>query len=192
MGKKSLIYGVGLNDADYPVDRRVSGAHVRCPFYVKWASMIQRCYSDIYKKKSPAYEGCYVCDEWLTFSNFKSWMEKQDWQGKELDKDLVKLGNKTYSPETCAFVDLATNVFTTDNQAKRGNWPIGASWCTKDFIFTSKCNNPFTKKKEHLGHFKDAQSAHLAWKKRKHELACQLADLQTDDRVANALRVRYL
>ena len=192
MGRKSLLYGVGVNDADYAVEARCGAVRYRCPFYVKWSSMIQRCYSKIYKMKTSAYEGCTVCKEWLIFSNFKSWMEEQDWQGKELDKDLLVVGNKVYSPETCAFVDLITNIFTTDSRARRGEWPIGASWCKKDYVFTSRCSNPFTKKKEHLGHFHDAQSAHLAWKKRKHELACMLANLQTNERVADALKSRYL
>lgn len=48
--------------------------------------------------------GCSVCEEWLTFSNFKRWMEQQDYEGKALDKDLLVSQNKTYSSETCVFV----------------------------------------------------------------------------------------
>jgi hypothetical protein len=33
--------------------------------------------------------------------------------------------------------------------------------------------------------------AHKAWQARKHELACMLADLQTDDRIASRLREMY-
>ena len=57
--------------------------------------------------------------------------------------------------------------------------------------FSATIGNPFTKKQEHLGYFTCPNEAHQAWKKRKHELACQLADIQTDQRVAEALRIRY-
>lgn len=106
---KKLIYGVGVNDSDYKVNPTVKGKRVKCPFYMKWRNMIARCYSSAYHKIKPSYKGCVVCSEWLSFSNFKSWMIKQDWKGKQLDKDIVKLGNKEYSPSTCVFVSNSVN-----------------------------------------------------------------------------------
>lgn len=32
-----------------------------------------------------------MADEWNTFSNFKNWMEKQNWEDKQLDKDIIDL-----------------------------------------------------------------------------------------------------
>lgn len=119
-------------------------------------------------------------------------MEVQSWQGKQLDKDLLVKGNKFYSPENCVFVDRVTNSFTIDRGANRGVWPLGVSFDKRDVKFRAQCSNPFTKKNENLGYFTCSDEAHQAWKKRKHELACQLADLQTDKRVAAALRTRYL
>lgn len=189
---KKLVCGVGINDADYAVRPRVNGKQVMCPFYQVWGHMLQRCYSEKYQSRQPTYIGCYVCDEWLTFSNFKSWMMMQDWQGKQLDKDLLVNGNKVYSPENCVLVSGITNSFTTDRGAFRGEWPIGVSFHERNGKFEAHCNNPFTKKLEHLGCFSYPEQAHLAWKKRKHELACRLAELQTDERASNALRTRYL
>ena len=122
---------------------------------------------------------------------FRAWMETQDWEGKQLDKDILFQGNKEYSPSTCVFVDGIVNNFLLDSAAIRGDWPIGVCWNERDQKFQSNCCNPFTKKREHLGLFHCPNQAHLAWKKRKHELACQLADVQTDERVAEALRARY-
>lgn len=119
-------------------------------------------------------------------------MITQDWHGKQLDKDVIKEGNKIYRPDFCSFVDNKTNCFVKDNASKRGDFKIGCSWHKRDKHFRSMCSNPISKKAENLGGFDTEDSAHLAWKKRKHELACQLADLQTDERVANALRTRYL
>lgn len=49
----------------------------------------------------------------------------------------------------------------------------------------------FSKIEEHLGLFTCPNEAHSAWIDRKCELADQLADLQTDERVAKVLRERY-
>lgn len=186
-----LIHGVGTNDADYNVTWREGGKEVRCRFYRVWSGMLERCYSKKSLIRRPTYAGCSVAKEWHLFSNFKRWMERQDWQEKELDKDILFKGNKIYSPETCVFIDGLTNTFTLDNTASRGGFPLGVSYDKSKESIIAHCCNPFTKKQENLGRFDTADEAHNAWKRRKHELALQLADLQKDDRVASALRIRY-
>ena len=192
MKKSKLVFGVGTNDADYFVCKHENRKQVwMCPYYRTWTSMLGRAYNDKLKKRYPTYEGATVCEEWHSFMCFRAWMETQNWEGKQLDKDLLVRGNKVYSPTTCVFVDKVVNTFLNDSAAARGEWPIGASWCERGNKFRGMCRNPFTKKYEYLGSFTCPQQAHLAWKKRKHELACQLADIQTDQRVAEALRTRY-
>lgn len=188
---KRLVQGVGVNDADYKVTQYINGKQFMCPFYDRWKSMLERCYSSKFHMKNPAYIDCLVCDEWLIFSNFKAWMERQDWSGKELDKDLLIAGNKTYSPSACLFIPKDINQFTNDLRSARGEYPIGVCFNNWHKMLNALCRNPFTKKQENLGYFNCQIKAHEAWRKRKHELACQLADLQTDDRVAEALRNRY-
>ena len=190
--KTKLVHGVGINDADYPVRPRLKGVRVFCPIYLRWAKMLERAYDNKHKERHPTYNGCTVCDEWLTFSSFHSWLTKQDWQGKEIDKDILFLGNKVYSPDTCVLVSQDTNKFLLDCISRRGKYAIGVYFNKTKNKFRSQCKNNFTKKNESLGYFASEKEAHLSWKKRKHELACQLADLQTDERVAAALRVRYL
>lgn len=198
---RKLVYGVGINDADYVTQKKESVGYVdgkrkrklvwNCPYYQTWVGMLKRCYSTKYQEKRPTYKGCSVSDEWLTFSNFKNWMENQDWEGKQLDKDLLLEGNKVYSSETCVFVAPMVNSFTIDCRAARGEWLIGVYWDKRDRRFHSRCNNPFTKKLEHLGLFTCELEAHQAWLKRKLELAYELAAIQTDERVAKALIDRY-
>ena len=190
--KTRLVCGIGINDADYPVQPTVDGKRTMCPYYITWCDMIKRCYSYKYQEHYPTYQGCSVCPEWISFMNFRKWMIQQDWEGKALDKDLLFEGNKVYSQDTCVFVDTMTNTFTLNREKSRGNHPTGVSFHKSKGKFMTQCNNPFTKKKEFLGYFHCEHEAHLAWKKRKHELACQLADLQTDERVADVLRMRYL
>ena len=198
---RKLVHGVGVNDADYVVQRKETTGYVNgkrkqklvwiCPFYRAWTSMLERCYSIKFQERNPTYVGCSVSEEWLTFSVFKNWMEKQDWQDRQLDKDLLFEGNKVYSPETCVFVSRMVNMFTLDRGAARGAWPIGVNWHKGKNKFRSSCSNPFTKKREYLGLFTCEQEAHQAWLERKLELAKELAAIQTDERVAEALISRY-
>lgn len=201
MRAKELAHGVGVNDADYVVRKYktigyADGKQERkliwfCPYYRAWLGMLERCYSTKYHEQRPTYVGCSVSDEWLTFSNFRAWMEAQDWEGLQLDKDLLIEGNKVYGPETCVFVTPMVNSFTTDSGASRGEWLIGVSWHKETSKFQARCNNPFTKTSEHLGRFPTEQEGHQAWLKRKLELAKELAAMQTDARVAAALVNRY-
>lgn len=201
MKPKKLVCGVGINDADYVVQKFetigcVNGKRKQkrvwaCPYYVAWKSMLERCYSEKYQESYPTYKGCSVSEEWLVFSKFKAWMEKQEFEGNHLDKDLLVEGNKIYSAEKCVFVTPPVNTFTTDSGAIRGEWLIGVRWHKPTEKFLAQCNNSFSKKKEHLGLFTTEQEAHNAWAKRKLELAHELAAIQTDHRVAKALIDRY-
>ena len=198
--RTKLVFVIGINDADYVTQKwetiEVNGVQKKrlvwyCPYYRTWKGMLERCYSSKFQEKYPTYKGCSVPEEWLRFSNFKRWMEKQDFEGMHLDKDLLFEGNKVYSAETCVFVTQTVNKFTTDCGASRGEWLIGVYWNKPAGKFLSSCRNPFTKKQEHLGLFLCEEEAHQAWLKRKLELATLLAAEQTDERVAKALIARY-
>jgi len=200
--KTKLVFGVGINDADYVTRkwetiRYVNGVRKRrlvwtCPYYQVWKEMLRRCYSTEFKDTHPTYVGCSVSEEWLTFSVFKMWMEAQDFEGMQLDKDLLFEGNKIYSAETCVFVSGIVNSFTTDSGASRGECLIGVNWDKEKGKFMSRCSNPFTKKQEYLGYFNCEKEAHQSWLKCKLELAQLLAAEQTDGRVAKALIERYV
>jgi len=101
---RKILYNFGTNDSSYYVRYKENGIERVCPYYRVWSSMIKRCYTN---KK--CYEGCFVSDDWALFSNFKKWMMNQDWKGNDLDKDLIKPGNKEYSSSTCAFVSKKLN-----------------------------------------------------------------------------------
>ena len=122
-----LIYGVGVNDLPYRTQvkeelpknggKRIRKTVFLCKYYVAWKNMLQRCYGKKYLERKPSYTGTSVCREWLYATEFKKWMEQQDWQGKCLDKDIIVPGSKLYSPETCAFVLQATNSFVIGRDA---------------------------------------------------------------------------
>ena len=108
-----------------------------------------------------------------------------------MDKDILVEGNKLYSAETCVFVDRRTNTFLIDRGAARGEWPIGVSKKKSSGKFQANCRNTFSGKGEYLGYFDSPVDAHCAWRKRKHELACKLAEIQDDPRVSAALIRRF-
>jgi hypothetical protein len=202
--KNKLIYGVGANDVDYRVYESIAakdsaGGSKRniqrlCPYYEKWRSMLTRCYSIKYQAKFPTYVGCSVDPSWLYLSNFIRWVDSQpnrDWENCNLDKDFLTIGNKHYSPDTCVFICRSLNMFITDCGGSRGNRMIGAHRYKSYDKFSATCSDPFKVKNRYLGIFDTELEAHKAWQARKHEYACQLAELQEDSRVADALRQRY-
>lgn len=194
--KVKKVHGVGANDCGYPVSifGTVSGKSRRlwmCPYYSTWCSMLNRCYNTKTQARYPTYIGCTVAPEWLSFSAFRAWMLTQDWEGKHLDKDLLVIGNKLYSPEMCVFVPGKLNTFLNDCGSARGDWPVGVDLHKSSGKFRANCCNPLTGKREYLGLFGCPDSAREAWRARKHELALRYADQQTDPRIAQALRARY-
>ena len=196
-----LVCGVGVNDLGYRVHlreevtenggKRTQKTVFLCSYYVAWRNMLRRCYSKQYLESRPSYSGTSVCSEWLSASEFKKWMDQQDWQGKCLDKDIIVPRSKLYSPDTCAFVLNATNSFVTARDASRGDYPIGVSLFKRTGEYRAQCGNPFSGKYEHLGLFSTQEDAHEAWRKHKHELAQLVAATESDPRVVEALRKRY-
>jgi hypothetical protein len=198
---RKLICGVGLNDADYVTQineysykngKRKQKKVWTCPFYRKWTDMINRGYSIKLKLKHPTYKECSVCEEWLIFSNFKAWMEKQDWEDKHLDKDLLSRGNKVYSPDKCCFISKEINTFLLESDGSRGLFPIGVQKTNTEGKFRADCRNPFTKSGEYIGRYNSVAAAYNAWWERKLQWAYLLAEKETDPLIANALVEYYL
>lgn len=196
MRKRKLIYGVGINDADYrlyekeKVDGKVRNRWI-CPFYIKWVSMLQRCYSQIFFLKYPSYRGCSVVNDWLYFSKFRTWMLEQEWEGKELDKDILFPGNKVYGPETCIFIDARVNTFLGEKRSSIKGDLIGVSFDRNSGKYKAECRCVVENKSKHLGLFIDIEEGHKAWLAFKLKQAYILAEQQTDERVAKALIDRY-
>lgn len=173
IGQRKTVFGVGINDANYITHDKVTGDH--CPFYKKWSSMMQRCYSIQFLSKRPTYKGCYVCSEWLLFSNFKSWMVEQAWEGMELDKDILVKGNKCYSPYVCLFVSAEVNSAMCFDKAKSKALPLGVSIDGKKY--RARCN--IKGSRVNLGVFDKLTDAERAYKMAKEKNIIEIAGRQT-------------
>lgn len=185
---KSLICGIGVNDADYPIWKIINGKNRIDLFYRKWCDMIKRCYSEKEQERNPSYKGCSVIDEWHYFMTFKEWMEKQDWEGKELDKDILIQGNKVYSPNTCIFVSRSVNALLCDSLASRGEYPQGVSLCNRPKKYRVRIK--LYGKEKYLGRFHAEAEAEIIYLKAKVEYIKEVALKLTDQRVKNALLKR--
>lgn len=190
--RTKLVHGVGVNDADYTTQKREVLPDGKkklvflCPYYDRWVGLLKRCYSKTSEKVSPTYKDCYMCNEWIYFSNFKAWMEQQDWEGRDLDKDLLVDGNKVYGPETSLFLDKNVNRFSILRGNDRGEYPLGVSRNTGKVSFTATCNKD--NKRVRLGTFYDPLEAHKAWQVAKLNQAIYLQSQQTCQRTVIGLQ----
>lgn len=114
--------------------------------YYIWYGMLTRCYSKKYQSKYPTYKGCVVVDRWHNFQLFCQDIVKMpnySKKGFELDKDLRKLGNKTYGPAYCSFVPQQINAIfgSSTKENKTGHLGIKRSKSrVKPYILTIKRN----------------------------------------------------
>ena len=179
------IQGVGINDAPYMIKPVIDGVEVICPIYNTWVNLINRCYSKKTQIRQPAYKGCTVSDEWLTFTRFRSWMITKIWKGLHLDKDIVKTGNKVYSKESCIFVTQEINKLLTINKSCRGDLPIGVAYYGDGYRAVCSVNN----KGVYLGVFSLSSEAHKVYKVFKSNLILEVAERQSQPLKKHLIRI---
>jgi len=185
--RRKLVHGIGVNDSNYLTIRDLDGVRFRCPYYIKWTEMIRRCYSKKSLINRSTYLGCSVCDVWLLFSNFKKWMINQDWHGKHLDKDLIKVGNKVYSPEFCRFITPGLNALMTNHGAARGKYPIGVCFHEASGKYSAQIN--IKGSRVYLGIYSSPEEAASVYIESKVKVILQAASEQKDRLIANGLRL---
>lgn len=107
------VYGIGyLGIGEY---KARDGGKEKTKEYIKWISMLSRCYGKAYRSNPmnpKRYEDCTVCEEWHNFQNFAKWCNEQPNFGRPryaLDKDMIEFGNTVYSPDKCWIISPAVN-----------------------------------------------------------------------------------
>ncbi|AUR97781.1 DNA-binding domain protein [Vibrio phage 1.244.A._10N.261.54.C3] len=141
------VCGIGVNDVEHATYSKSFGV---------WSSMLTRCTSP---KRYPSYVGVTVCDEWLTFSVFERWFDDNYIEGMSLDKDLMNVGSKQYSPRNCNFVPPSLNTLFHNHTPKNDGIPRGVIQSSKNSYsaYISKRG-----KNTHLGSFGCAEDAAVA------------------------------
>lgn len=178
---KGRVFCVGLND---------TFGHSNKKAHQTWLQMLERCGSEIYKRKFPTYTNVSVCCEWRCFSNFEKWYQEQSiWRHKgwHLDKDILVKGNKIYSPDTCCFVPPQINTLFTQRSRCRGKYPIGVHLGNNGKYCASLRLNG---ERKYLGYFDSPEEAFYAYKVAKEAWIKEVADKwkdQLDPRVYEAM-----
>ena len=187
-----LVYGKGINDRTRPT--LADGKNVK--EYDLWTGMLERCFSEKSQTRYPTYKSCSVSDNFLNYSFFYDWCQgligfgKVDEKGRSwcLDKDLLFIGNKTYSETTCVFVPQNINLFFTDRGNARGDYPVGVNFHKANGKFHARC--VVNGKSKHLGYFNTPDEAFAVYKPFKEALCKQLAlkwQSEIDERLFNAM-----
>lgn len=115
-----------------------------------------------------------------------------------LDKDILVLGNKIYSPDTCVMIPNYVNCLLTDTRKSRGSYPLGVSLKKKKKPtnrdrYQSYCHE--LDKIVYLGYHDSPMEAHRAWQNQKivsieKTVEQYQRELSCDTRVINALHGR--
>lgn len=179
------VEGMGINDMLFSKNETA---------YLIWHNLLRRCYNRHVQEKQPMYKGCVVCDEWLTFSNFKKWFDNPDngyREGYQLDKDIMVQGNKVYSPATCCFIPQAINCLFGFNSNKSSKLPTGVFYHHGNIEAIVNCGG----KNNYLGKFNTPEEAFAAYKHAKETYIKEVANAyyrrgEITERVYDAL-IRY-
>ena len=155
------LYGVGINDWDSPV--KVDGKPIWN--YRVWQSMLQRCYSEEFKKARPTYLNTTCDSRWLSLKNFTEDITQVENfnmldEGWALDKDIVG-GINHYNIETVCIVPVSINNLLISHESCRGEYPIGVSYDKNRCKYLSSMKRDG--KTVNLGRFDTVEGASLAY-----------------------------
>ncbi|HGH4631999.1 TPA: hypothetical protein ACJIWZ_003246 [Enterobacter kobei] len=90
---KSLEYGVGHYDVEFPSTIIIDGIMCHHSAHRRWSGMLSRCYKPHTEQLEHSYAGCTVADEWLRFSNFLAFWKENYRDGYVLGK--VRISHQT-------------------------------------------------------------------------------------------------
>ena len=145
--------------------------------------MLRRCYSKNSLDASPTYNDCSVCDEWLNFQNFAKWHNENYYEvaneSMHLDKDILKKGNKIYSPETCIFVPSNINKLIINRRRDRGELLLGVTFRKDRNRYYAQCSDYIIsghKGGRYIGIYKSEEEAFYAYKDFKEKLIKKVAE----------------
>lgn len=158
--------------------------------YKKWSSMFRRCYSEVDSKDRSHYGDCEIHEDWFNFQNFASWLTTNKHYKPEyqLDKDLLALGGKIYSPDVCCLVPTQINNILLDCKSKKKPLPIGAKKDKRSGKFIAAMS--VNAKNTYIGGFDTVDQAHKSYVKAKEAHVKQVANEwrgRIDERVYEAL-----
>lgn len=174
--KTKLVEGHGVNDFDGLVtfkeydeeDGKLKS--MQCDVYVMWKMMLRQCFSSKAIETKKNRSKMTVCDEWLSFSNFREWAVSQNAferssKGNRLKRKesivfsttIFDRSNKLFSPNTCLFTSNALNRFmqpTSINGLPIGVYVDKRASTDDKTVFTACVYNPVEARVMEIDDFK--------------------------------------
>lgn len=138
------------------------------------------------------YKGCE--NHFIGYQEFTDWCQDQyGYMFKEsngyfwqLDKDILVMGNRIYSPETCMFVPCRVNNLLLTRQNFRGEYPLGVyKHGTPTQPFTGRFSSEAQVKSRQ---FASVDQAHKFWQQGKIDSILKMAD--TDKEIVKHIKLR--
>ena len=144
--------------------------------YLRWHDMIHRCYNAKFHERQSQYKECSVCEEWLNYSNFKVWYDKNKYGEAQLDldKDILFKNNKIYDPAHVVLVPHEINTLFIAGDKRRDDLPIGVHFDNSKNKYRA-CLNMDGKSKK-LGVFDNSEDAFKKYKEYKKDLIQDMAE----------------
>jgi hypothetical protein len=160
------IYGEGFLGENAPTEQNNN----KIKEYSIWTDILRRCYSDKYKYTFIAYKNCTVSEEWKNYSNFYKWYKENLYKCTdelEVDKDILSIGKKIYSKETCLLIPREINRFCEASK-------MGGCYLTINNRWSARLHH----KSEHIhiGNFKTFEEAEIEFLKRKNKIYQELVE----------------
>ena len=185
---RRLVHGVGENDVMIP-------GFTQTRTWRTWSGIIRR--TDMRDPKwvsqpgKAYYKDCTLDPRWFKLSVFKEWIEQwDDYENKEIDKDLLIPGNKIYGPDTCMMVRPIVNAWfkpTVKGELPRGVC-LNTNWKRKQSPYPYKAQiSPIGGKRTNLGSYATIEEAVAVFESARREQIKVLIDTETDPKVKNAL-----
>lgn len=149
--KNNRAHGIGIVDTNTMISKNIQSES-----YKKWYDMLHRV------RSHRAYVNVTICNEWLTYSNFKQWFDVNYIDGWEIDKDILSNESKVYSPSTCIFVPKELNKFFVTQKTEL---PVGVSWCKEKQKYKAQIS--IGNKNKFIGRYDSISEASEEYKKYK-------------------------
>jgi hypothetical protein len=132
------IYGVGFNSGKRGQGFPAKTKEGILREYDHWRRMLQRSYDTKWQALHPTYAKCEVGTSWWDYQGFARDFHncKYRAENSDLDKDLIVIGNKTYSKEFCVYLPEEINkTIIIEGTVAR--------WHSRDEIFEYNCNGVY-------------------------------------------------
>lgn len=157
-------------DGKWVTNKYRNNSVIRTYAYSLWANMMRRTSGN--DKNTKSYHNCSVSDNFKNFQYFAEWCQKQvgySLPGYSMDKDLLSMGDKTYSENNCVFIPRGLNNFYKVRQNNCGLYPRGVSWSKQNKMLQVQVNAE--QGHRHLGFYEDVDTAYKVYKKAKEDMA---------------------